>query len=395
MPKKTFYLLVFIMFLSMTGYGIVLPIMPFFATELGLSSFQMSSLITGWAFTQFLVLPFWGKIIDKYGRKPVLIFGLIGFGIAFILMVFAQNYWQLLFIRIIGAIISSGTQPAVLALIADTSDARNRGKAMSNIMAANGIGFLLGPVLGSAIAPLGITMPFLIAGLLSLVTVPLAIIFIKEPIAKGQLKQSPPLLLSIGYSFKQGYFMLFMITLGISIATSSILGVLGYYMIDQFQSSATETGWAFTIQSTAAVFVQLFFITILYRYFSEENITKYGFLITIIGFASIMITTHISFIFIGVFLVGAGQALIKPTVLASLSKKDDLGQGMVMSLHGTYDSLGRSIGPIVAGLLFSFNPVSPFLLSFILCGLLLIVISLEHWKTSKKVEVRPVENFME
>ena len=189
--------------------------------------------------------------------------------------------------------------------------------------------------------------------------------------------------------------MLFMITLGISIATSSILGVLGYYMIEQFQSGATETGWAFTVQSGAAVCVQLFFISILYQYFSEENITKYGFLITIVGFASIMITTHISFIFIGVFLVGAGQALIKPTVLASLSKKDDLGQGMVMSLHGTYDSLGRSIGPIVAGLLFSFNPTSPFLLSFILCGLLLLVISLEHWKTSKKEEVRPVENIME
>ena len=133
MPKKTFYLLVFIMFLSMTGYGIVLPILPFFATELGLSSFEMSSLITGWAFTQFLVLPFWGKVIDKYGRKPVLIFGLIGFGIAFILMVIAQNYWQLLFIRIIGAILSSGTQPAVLALVADTTDPRSRGKAMSNI----------------------------------------------------------------------------------------------------------------------------------------------------------------------------------------------------------------------------------------------------------------------
>lgn len=383
MPKKTFILLVFIMFLSMTGYGIVLPILPYFATDLGLSSFEMSSLITGWAFTQFLVLPFWGKIIDKFGRKSVLIFGLIGFGIAFILMMIAQNYWQLLLIRIIGAILSSGTQPAVLALVADSSDSRNRGKAMSNIMAANGIGFLLGPVIGSAIAPFGITMPFFVAGVLSLVTVPLAIVFIKEPINKTQLKQSPPLLSSIGYSFKRGYVSLFMITLGISIATSSILGVLGYYMIEQFQSSAIETGWAFTIQSGAAVFVQLFFISLLYRYLSEEKMTKYGTIITVLGFASIMITTHISFVFIGVFLIGAGQALIKPAVLASLSIKEDLGQGMVMSLHGTYDSLGRSIGPIVAGLLFSLNPIAPFLASFVLCVFLLFSISFKHLKVAK------------
>jgi MFS transporter, DHA1 family, multidrug resistance protein len=170
-------------------------------------------------------------------------------------------------------------------------------------------------------------------------------------------------------------------------------------MIEQFHSGAIETGWAFTIQSGAAVFVQLFFISILYRYFSEEHITKYGILVTILGFASIIITAHIIFIFIGVFLIGAGQALIKPAVLASLAKKEDLGQGMVMSLHGTYDSLGRSIGPILAGLLFALHPISPFLMSFLLCGLLWFVISLEHRKSLrvsiKKNEVGPFENFVE
>lgn len=391
MPKKTFILLIFIMFLSMTGYGIVLPVLPFFADDLGLSSFQMSSLITGWAFTQFLVLPFWGKCIDKIGRKPVLIFGLIGFGIAFLLMILAQNYAQLLFIRIIGAILSSGTQPAVLAIIADSTDSRNRGKAMAHLAAANGLGFLLGPVLGSAFVPFGLTTPFIVAGILSLITVPFALLFVKEPMEKGEIKKTPALLQSIGHSFKSGYLLLFGITFGISLATSSILGVLGYFMIAQFQAGASETGWAFTIQSAAAVIIQLTFLSLLYKYLSEKTITKYGILITTIGFACFMATFHISFVFIGVFLIGAGQALVKPTLLALLSKKEELGQGMVMSLHGAYDSLGRSVGPLLAGWLFLLDPVAPFILSLIICGLLFTFVSIEQQKayrvtiTSKEV----------
>ncbi|MEK4630080.1 MAG: MFS transporter [Solibacillus sp.] len=381
MPKKTFILLVFIMFLSMTGYGIVLPVLPFFADELGLSSFQMSSLITGWAFTQFLVLPFWGKCIDKFGRKPVLVFGLVGFGFAFLLMNIAQNYIQLLFIRIIGAILSSGTQPAVFAIIADTSEPRERGKAMAHLAAANGLGFLLGPVLGSAFVPFGLSIPFIFAGFLSLITVPFALLFVKEPAERGEIKHTSPLFQSIGHSIKPGYLLLFLITFALALATSSILGILGYFLIEQFQAGATETGWAFTIQSAAAVIIQLTVLSLLYKYFSEDTITKYGILITTIGFACFIITYHISFVFIGVLLIGAGQALIKPTLLALLSKKNELGHGMVMSLHGAYDSLGRSIGPLLAGSLFLFDPVAPFIMSFIICGLLFMFVSFEQRKT--------------
>jgi len=368
------------MFLSMTGYGIVLPVLPYFADDLGLSSFQMSSLIAGWAFTQFLVLPFWGKIIDKYGRKPVLIFGLVGFGIGFIMMILAQNYWQLLGIRIVGAVLSSGTLPAVLAIVADMHDNQTRGAAMSKMTAANGVGFLLGPVIGSAFVSFGITMPFIVAGVLSLITIPFVALFIKEPTEKKQGQLQIPIAKSFVYSLKEGYFMLFLITLGIAIAISSILGILGYFMIAQFDSSATVTGWAFTTQSAAAVIVQLFLMSFLYKHLTEESITKYGIVISALGFLFLVFPAHISFVFIGVFIIGIGQALIRPTLLTLLSKKEDLGRGMVMSLHGAYDSLGRSVGPLLVGWLFMVNEIAPFIMSCSLCLLLIFFIYLENVK---------------
>ena len=149
MDKKVFFLLGFIMFLTMTGYGIVLPTLPFIADDLGLSSFQMGSLITGWAVSQLITAPIWGRFADKMGRKPVLLFGLFGFGVAFIILILAQSYWQLLIARIIGAALSSGTHPAVFSMVADFSTPKNRNLSMAQMGALNGLGFLCGPAVVS------------------------------------------------------------------------------------------------------------------------------------------------------------------------------------------------------------------------------------------------------
>ncbi|RYM02815.1 MFS transporter [Sporolactobacillus sp. THM7-7] len=114
------------MFLSMTGHGLVLPALPYLANRLGLTSFQMGSLVTGWALAQFLVVPFWGRLIDRFGRKFVLVFGVLGYGLGFFLMVFAGSYVQLLLIRIIGAVLSAGTQPAAFTLVIDTHKGKKR-----------------------------------------------------------------------------------------------------------------------------------------------------------------------------------------------------------------------------------------------------------------------------
>ncbi|WP_255286717.1 MULTISPECIES: MFS transporter [unclassified Bacillus (in: firmicutes)] len=382
MTRKSFYLLSFIMLLSMTGYGVVLPALPYLADNLGLSSFQMGSLITGWALTQFLVVPFWGRLIDRIGRKPVLLIGLFGFGIAFLLMVFAESYGQLLVIRIIGAMLSSGTQPAALALVIDSNEKEKRSKALANMGAANALGFLCGPTVGGIFSPMGLHAPFIAAGILSLSTIPFVHFLLSEPEQKNQKLKEVSFKDTLKHMVKPGYRNLLLITFGLAVSTSSLFGVLGYFMIDRFQSSASETGLAFSAQSLSSVVIQMLFMGFILSKLHEVSITKIGLLIEIIGFACIAFSVTTWMVFAGCLLVGAGQAIARPTIISLISKLESVGQGTVMGFQQSMDSLGRSVGPLFAGWIFMFHPSAPFVFSSCICLVLFVFIVLNLKKES-------------
>lgn len=380
MDKKSFYLLAFIMFLSMTGYGIILPALPYLADSLGLSSFQMGSLITGWALAQFIVVPFWGGLIDRIGRKPVLLFGLFGFGLAFLLLIFANSYSDLLFIRIIGAVLSSGTQPAALALVIDGFKKNERGTAIAKMAAANALGFLCGPVIGGIFSPLGIKVPFIAAGILSFVTIPFAFLYLNESHQKSGQKKMPSFKETVTFMNKPGYRGIFFITFGLAVSASSLFGMLGYLMIDRFGSTASETGVAFSTQSLAAVIIQTALMGFIFLKFSEAGIAKSGILIETIGFGLIAFSFSVWMIYLGCALIGIGQAVARPAILSLLSKQESIGQGTMMGFQQSIDSLGRSVGPLLAGWFFFFHPSAPFLSSFVIC--LFLFLSLSVRKTN-------------
>lgn len=378
MSKKSFFLLAFIMFLSMTGYGIVLPALPYLADSLSLNSFQMGTLITGWAMSQFVIVPFWGKLIDRTGRKPVLVFGLFGFGMAFLLMIFARSYAQLLIIRIIGAAVSSGTQPAVYAIISDVYSKSERGPALAKMGAANTLGFLLGPVVGSLFTPLGINAPFVAAAILSFITLPFAYLYLKEPEHSVPVKKRVSFNESWGLLFQSGYRELYLVVLGRGVSASAFFSMLGYFMIARFASSATETGFAFSTQSFAAVIVQVFIIGLLYRRMSELGIEKSGMIVEIIGYLCVAFSPSVWVTFLGCALIGSGHALTIPTLISLLSKRGLAGQGMVMGLQQSMDSLGRSIGPLVGGWLFMLSSSGAFIGSALINVVLIFLLFIQQ-----------------
>jgi len=394
LSKKSLYLLCFITFLSMTGYGVVLPALPYLAESLNLRSFQMGMLITGWALAQFISVPFWGMLADKIGKKPVLLIGLGGFGAAFFLLVAADSYHSLLSIRIIGAILSSGMQPAALALVADSFDKRDRGKAISKMGAANGLGFLCGPVVGSLLTPLGMSAPFILSGILSLLAIPFAWRFIEEKNSREYRSQNDvKLIQSLNFLFAKQYREVFLVTFGMAVAASSLFSMLGYYLIESFSASPFETGAAFSIQSGAAVFVQLAIMSYIYKKHQEKSIAAFGLFIQAIGFVVIVFSFHLFVVYFGCILIGVGGALTRPTLISMLAKQKSVGQGTVMGLQQAMDSLGRSVGPLAAGVAYIAAQFGPFLMSFILCFLLFIQFSLSNSFTKQPLKSNPLSKY--
>lgn len=366
------------MFLTMTGYGIVLPILPFLANDLHLTALQMSSLIIIWALAQLITAPLWGRMADKIGRKPVLLFGVFGFGVAFLILVLAQNYWQLLILRLIGAALSSGTQPAAYSMIADQTDKKTRSQTIAKMGAVNGLGFLCGPSLGGLLSPLGVMAPFIVAGCLAFITLPLIVLFIKDSMDQSKEEEKSfsnretlSFWKSISMITKTGYWDLYTIILGLSLAASSFFGLIGYFMIARFDASPTYVSLAFSVQAGTSVMVQFLLLQRLYKYWDDETITKMGLMITTVGYCFISFSPAIAALFFGCLLTGLGQSLVRPTTTALLSKRNEMGQGITMGLQHSMDSLGRIIGPIWGGWIFSIAVSAPFITSAIITLLLL------------------------
>lgn len=388
LERRVFLLLGFIIFLTMTGYGIVLPTLPFVADRLNLTSFQMGTLITGWAVAQLATAPFWGRLTDTWGRKHVLLSGLFGFAVAFFLLVFAQSYWQLLFARVIGAVLSSGTLPAVIALVSDLTDLKHRNVAIAKIGAINGLGFLCGPAVGGLFAPLGVNVPFIVAGICAFITLPIAMRFLFEPEAKTTLKRDQATVFkSLTMVTRKGYWQFFIVTFGVSMAASSFFGLLGYFMIERFNASPVIVSLAFSTQAGVSVIVQFFFLEKFYQWFEEESLAKFGLLSITLGFSFIAFSPHASIAIIGCLLTGFGQACVNPTILSILSKRETYGQGITIGMHQAMNSLGRIVGPLLGGAIFSILISGPFLTSAVIALLLFFIVLLSSHKETADVDL--------
>src|SRR5512137_2103625 len=192
----------------MLGFGLVVPILPFYATHFGADGKQLGLLMASYSIMQFIFAPMWGRLSDRVGRKPVLLIGLAGYAMSFAFMGISHSFTQLLVSRALAGILSSATLPTALAFIADTTSADNRSSGMGLMGAAMGLGMIFGPMLGGALTgiilppafdgamqyvtnpetgvTLNLSLPFYAASLLALITIPFVIWKLPESLPKDR-----------------------------------------------------------------------------------------------------------------------------------------------------------------------------------------------------------------
>jgi len=150
--NRNIAILFFTMVVVMIGFGIIIPIMPFYVESFGASGKALGALMAIFSVMQFLFAPLWGSLSDRYGRKPILLIGVFGNALSLVLMGFSSSLWMLFGSRALAGILSSATLPTAMAYIADSTSERDRGAGMGYIGAAMGVGMVLGPGIGGWLA---------------------------------------------------------------------------------------------------------------------------------------------------------------------------------------------------------------------------------------------------
>lgn len=364
--KKALPILFAVMFLVMVGFGIIIPVMPFYAEEIGASPVQLGLLMAVYSFMQLLFAPMWGGVSDRIGRKPVIMIGIAGLALSFFMMALSSQLWMLFAARIIGGALSSANMPTVMAYVADITSEEDRGKGMGIIGAAVGLGFIFGPALGGIFSKESLSIPFYIAGASSLLTFCLVLLVLKESLPPEQRKDPSKKRGPFLSAFKGPASILFILQWFVSLSLSGLEATFAYYGAERAGLGTASLGYIFMIMGLAGAIVQGGLVGRLTKRMGEGFVIQLGIVISALGFALILLVDSFwtAALFLTVF--GVGNGLIRPSVSSLLTKTSTAGHGSTTGLLSSFDSLGRIIGPPLGGWLFSITIGMPYITGIIL-----------------------------
>jgi MFS transporter, DHA1 family, multidrug resistance protein len=372
--KKALPILFAVMFLVMVGFGIIIPVMPFYAEELGASPTQLGLLMAVYSLMQLFFAPFWGRISDRIGRKPVITIGIFGLAVSFFLMGMSSSLWMLFVARIIGGALSAANMPTVMAYVADITSHENRSKGMGIIGASVGLGFIFGPAIGGIFSKESLHTPFFIAGASSVLTFLLVLFVLKESLSSEQRKENQHKKKdSIFSALKGPASILYILQWFVTLSLAGLEATFAYFASEKAGLEPAQLGYVFMIMGLAGAIVQGGLVGRLTKKWGEGAVIQLGILISAIGFSLILLIDNFVTAAIYLTVFGIGNGFIRPSVSSLLTKTSSAGHGSTTGLLSSFDSLGRIIGPPLGGWLFSVSLQLPYVSGAILSLLALVL----------------------
>ncbi len=386
MKSKNMLILFVSLVVVMIGYGIAMPVLPFYIDSMGGRGIHYGLLIASYGLMQLLFAPVWGSLSDKYGRKPILLVGMIGLGLAMLLFGLAVKLWMLYAAMILSGSLSSATLPAAQAYAADSTTKEERGGAMGKIGGAIGLGVVLGPGLGGLLASMSLAMPFFVASGFCLLTFLIILAGLPESLAKKDRSQSTEikfmqvrgLWLAVFSPIGFGLLAAFLAIFGQTIFTS----VFGLYALARFDYGPEQVGTILMAMALMYALAQGLIVGPLSKKFGEEKVIALALLGSSLGFVVILLTKTFITILLAISAFILVNSLLKPSALAYVSKNAAGKQGQAMGVAESYMSLGRIAGPIWGGMIFDVNIFFPFL-----SGVVLLFIA--FLATLGRIKVKP------
>jgi MFS family permease len=341
-------------FVDMVGLLMIIPLMPFYARELGGGALIVAILMAAFTAAQLLSAPVWGRFSDKYGRRPALLIGLTAAGIAYLVFAFATSIWLLLLSRLVqGA--GGGTVGVIQAYVADSVEPQNRAKALGWLSAATNVGVAIGPALGSGALRFGSRGPGIAAATLCLINIFFAWKFLRESRDMTEAHDKKPRtsrtaianVLTHPAEPAPRLIWIYAIAMG---AFSGLMAILALFLADQF-GVGKERIWIFyTYVGTISVIARAGILGRMVDRYGEALLSRIGLTMLATGLATLPLARGYLSLAISVALVPLGTAFTFPCVTSMLSRViSSRERGLYMGVQQTFGGLARVLVPLWAG----------------------------------------------
>jgi DHA1 family tetracycline resistance protein-like MFS transporter len=368
--KASLLVLFTVVIVDLIGFGIVMPVLPFYAKSYGANAATLGLLFTSYSAAQFICAPLWGRLSDRIGRRRVILLTVTGTSLSLLFLGLAQSLAGLFAARLLAGAFGANVSVAS-AYVADVTHESERTRWMAMIGASFGIGFVLGPAIGGLLAPFGYHVPMLAAAGFAAINLLFATVTLKEPekhAATDEAAEGPrnrwealrdPLLLRLCVA----YF-------AFSVGVTQLEIVFAYFMKDRFGFDARDFGLLLVAMAVVMGSVQGGGMKALVPRFGERKLVVTGSLLLAAAFLAIPFAPVLGLLFVVLAVAAVGRAITQPPLMSLASHTaTPKTRGMVMGAFQSSASLARIIGPLAAGL-YDIYPVAPFHLAG---GLLLVV----------------------
>ncbi|HEY4585118.1 MAG TPA: MFS transporter [Brevundimonas sp.] len=382
-----------VVFINLVGFGLVVPLLPFFAQSLQAEPWQITLMFSAYSLGQFFAEPFWGRLSDRIGRKPVLLATLAANAVGYLLLAFAPNIWVAVAVRLFTGL-GAGNISTVQGYIADVTPPERRAGRMGMIGAAFGLGFIVGPGLGGLLAQpqmghVGYQLPIFAASGAAVLAALGVMLFLRESRTKADPAAPRPAFLS-GVSFARTDEVIsrvLMVSLIYLAGFSAMEAAFGLWAEHRYAWTAREVGLSFMIVGLISAVNQGLVAGRLARRFGEARVLAAGMLL--FGLSMVLqVTAPVAWfpagrIDLGLFSIplvagwiipvimgigACGMSLAMPNISSLISRSSPPDrQGAMLGLNMAAGSMARIVGPIVAGVLYSaVGPNWPFLIGAVL-----------------------------
>ena len=397
MKKGSLATVFLVVLIDLIGFGLVLPLLPFYAKEFAASAVVIGLLYSIYSVAQLIFSPVWGSWSDRIGRRPIMLLSTGGAVIAYIMFGFAESLFVLFLSRLVAGIMG-GNIATAQAYIADVTTSEDRAKGMGLIGAAFGIGFVLGPALASGlihpalqewVASIGMTgmaewmeirrfgLPGFFAAFLSFCSFMLVLFYLPETVDnssesrvkndRGTIRPSvfmPGFWKKIMEQHKTSggsILLLFSAMFLLSFSQASLYSAFPLFAEAILDLTPEQVGMQFFYIGVIAVVVQGGLIRLLSRWFSETGLFFCGNILMTIGLGAIAFSQSVSVLTLFLGIMAFGHSLNLPTISSLISKEaGNSGYGAMMGLSQGLSGLGRAIGPTWGGLLYGVMVFLPF-----------------------------------